>query len=155
MSTAIRHYAVSLVACVAGILLLGCQGTVSLIPNADVALRKPPAVFAADAAKRQYEADAPKASDKEFRAQYALMIRQVDLANISDRDYSNVEVWINGKYVVCCPNFQKKSDKTLNFTMFYDRQGHHFETNYGNNPIQSIEVYRDGKMFSVVDHIAD
>jgi hypothetical protein len=155
MSTAIRHYAVSLVACVAGILSLGCQGTVSLIPNADVTLRKPPAVFAADAAKRHYEADAPKASDKEFRAQYALILRQVDLANISDRDCSNVEVWINGQYVVYCPNFQSKTDKTLNFTMFYDRDGHPFDTNYGKNPIETLDVYRDGKMYRVIDHVAD
>jgi hypothetical protein len=139
----------------AAMLAMGCEGTVSLIPNPDPALRKAPAVFSADAAKRQYEADAPKIPDSDFRADYALMIKQVDLANISARDYANVEVWINGQYVVFCPSFGKKTDKTLNFTMFFDRDGHHFDTGGGQHPIKSLEVFRDGTMYGVTHHVAD
>jgi hypothetical protein len=143
-------------ACGAAILLVGCQDAVSLVvPNPDLALRKPHAAFAADAAKRQYEAQAPRALDEDFRADYALMMRQVDLANISDRDCSNVEVWINGQYVVFCPTFQGKTDKTLRFAMFYDHNGHAFDTDGGKNPIERLQVYRDGMMYDVVNHVAD
>jgi hypothetical protein len=138
-----------------GLLLLGCEGSVSLIPNADPALRKPPVRFAADAAKRQYEAGAPKVPSSDFRADYALVLQEVDLANVSNRDWSNVEVWINGKFVVFCENFQPKTDKALNFTMFYDGQGNHFTTANGKNPVQSIEIYRDGTMYSVYHRVAD
>lgn len=135
--------------------MCGCQGSVSLIPSADPALRKPPAMFSSDAAKRQYEADAPKIPASDFRADYALVLRQVNLANISTRDCSNVEVWLNGKFVVYCPTFPGKSDKTLTFRMFYDRDGHVFDTNGGRNPIQSIDVYHDGTMYAVINHVAD
>jgi len=135
--------------------VMGCEGTVSMLPVADSQLRKTPAMFAADAAKRQYEAGAQKIPDKEFRAQYALIVREVDLANISNQDWENVEVWINKTYVVSVPHFEKKSDKTLYFTMFYDRNGHHFDTNHGQNPIKTLEVFRSGAMYAVVDHVAD
>ncbi|HUB26881.1 MAG TPA: hypothetical protein VL992_15760 [Tepidisphaeraceae bacterium] len=151
MRTSLTYCAVGLI----GLLAIGCEGTVSLIPDADPNLRQPPAVFAADAAKRHYEADAQKIPDKDFRAQYALIVHQVDLANISSQDWHDVEVWINGTYVLHIPYFEKKSDKTLYFTMFYDQNGHHFDTNYGQNPIKKIEVFRGGAMYSVVDHVAD
>jgi hypothetical protein len=151
MRTIIYTLTATLIAC-AG---LGCEGTVSLIPIADPALQKNPAVFAADAAKRHYEADAPRIPDRDFRAQYALIFKQVDLANISAQDRENVEVWINGQYVVYCPAFPKKSDKTLYFAMFYDQDGHHFDTHGGKDPVKTIDVYRDGTMYSVVNHVAD
>jgi len=154
MNTTLNH-ARLIAACTLAIGLLGCEGTVSLIPSNDLALRKTPSAFAADAAKRQYESGAARAGDTEFRAQYALMLREVDIANISGRDWSNVEVWINGQYVVYCPTFDKKSSKRLDFTMFYDRDGRHFDTQYGKNPIQSIEVFRDGTMYAVVNSVKD
>jgi len=138
-----------------GFTLAGCEGSVSLLPNADPALRKPPAVFSADAARREYETKAPEVRQPDFRAQYALIMKEIDLANISNQDRSNVEVWINGKYVVYCPSFEKKTAKALPFTMFYDQAGHHFDTGGGTNPIKSIQVYCDGKMYDVTAPVAD
>jgi hypothetical protein len=151
MKTVFRYWLGALI----GVAAIGCEGTVSLLPATDSSLRKTPAAFAADAAKRQYESDAKKVPDTEFRADYALILRQIDLANISAQDWDNVEIWINGTYVVYVPHFEKKTDKTLYFTMFYDRNGRHFDTNFGQNPIKSLEVFRSGAMFSVVDHVAD
>jgi hypothetical protein len=142
-------------ASVVGLLMMGCESTVSIVPNPDATLRKPPAAFAADASKRQYELDAPKESDKQFRADYALVLRQIDLANVSSSDCQNVEVWINEQYVVYCPEFSGKTDKTLKFTMFYDQHGHRFDTQGGKNPIKILEVYRDGTMYEVINHVAD
>ena len=65
------------------------------------------------------------------------------------------EVWINGEYVVYCPNFQKKTDKSLNFRMFFDAQGHHFDTQGGKNPLKTLEIFRDGTMYTVTNHVAD
>lgn len=137
------------------LVVMGCEGSVSLLPDADPELRQPPPVFAADAAKRQYEAGAQKIPDTDFRAQYGLILREIDLANISSEDWDNVEVWINHTYVLHLKHFDKKSDKTLYFAMFYDQAGHHFETDYGKNPIKSLEVFRGGNMYAVVDHVAD
>jgi hypothetical protein len=155
MTTTIRQFAWFGLLCIAAAVMVGCEGSVSLVPNFDPALRKPPAAFAADSAKRKYEADAPKVPDSQARAQYALILKEVDLANISTQDWSQVEVWLNGKYVVYCPAFQKKSAKTLYFTMFYDQDGHHFDTHGGNDPVKTIEVYREGTMYTVVNHVAD
>jgi hypothetical protein len=154
MRTIFRNFELILVSVLAAG-LLGCETQVVLVPNPDPALRKPVKAFAADAAKRQYEADAPKALDPDFRGQYALILRRIDLANISQRDWDNVEVWINGRYVVYCPKFEKKSDKSLAFRLFYDSKGHRFDTDWGKNPIQTLEVYRDGTMYSVINHVAD
>jgi len=139
--------------CLAAILLAGCEG--SLIPNNDPALRKTQVSFKADATKRQYEADAPKSFATDFRADYALSYRQVEIANISSEDRTNVEVWINQKYVVFLDNFDAKSGKSLPFHLFYDAQGNRFDTDWGKNAIQSIDIYRDGTMYSVTNHVAD
>jgi hypothetical protein len=131
--------------------LAGCStdGAPTLFPNPDANLHKNSAEFAADAAKRNYESDAPHAGNAEARAQYELTQRRVDLVNLSQDDWSNVEVWVNQKYVVFIPAMQKDVDKKLDFEMFYDRDGHHFDTQGGKNPLQSIEICMDGKVYSV------
>jgi hypothetical protein len=135
-------------------LALGVGGCVSdgqpaLFPNPDPNLRKSSAQLAADAAKRAYEADAPKGGQAAARAQYELMDHRFDIVNLSDADWDNVEVWVNQKYVVFVPRMQKNEDKRLDFEMFFDRDGHHFSTEGGKTPVQSLELYRDGKLFTV------
>src|ERR1022692_1278618 len=90
---------------VALLAMTGCMGDgrPTLLPNADSNLRKPSAEFAADAAKRSYPADAPKADVTIARAQYSLMERQFDMANLTNWDWKNIEVWVNQKYVVSVP----------------------------------------------------
>ena len=69
--------------------------------------------------------------------------------NLSDADWSGVEVWINQKYVLLVPSMPRNIAERLDFTMFFDHDGHHFDTQGGKNPLQSLEIYRDGKMFTV------
>jgi hypothetical protein len=130
----------------------GCStdGQPTLIPNSDANLRKSSAEFAADAAKRQYEADAPQEKQTIARAQYNLMERQFDLANLTNSDWHNIEVWVNQKYVVMVPEWTRNTAKALNFELFYDAEGHHFKTHFGGNPVKSLQIYQDGKMYDVV-----
>ncbi|MDP9173400.1 MAG: hypothetical protein M3O30_05985 [Planctomycetota bacterium] len=129
----------------------GCvsDGQPALFPNPDPNLRKTSAELAADAAKRAYESDAARGGQAAARAQYELMDHRFDLVNLSDMDWANVEVWINQKFVVFVPEMQKGVDKRLDFEMFFDKDGHHFATDGGKNPVQNLEIYRDGKIFTV------
>jgi hypothetical protein len=129
----------------------GCvEGRPTLLPNADSSLRKNSTQFAADAAKRTYEADAPKSDLTIARAQYNLMESQFDMANLTNWDWKNIEVWVNQKYVLSLPELTKNSGVALNFQLFYDSDGHHFETHWGGNPVKSLQIYADGKMYDVV-----
>jgi len=130
----------------------GCtgDGRPTLLPNADPALRRSSTELAADSAKRSYPANAPKDPKAIARADYNLMARKFNLANLSDSDWKNVEVWVNQAYVLNVPNFPKNSDEALNFELFYDQYGHHFQTNGGKNPVQSLQIYREGKVYDVV-----
>jgi hypothetical protein len=136
-------------AIVAGISGCSTDGAPSLLPNPDASLRKSSAELAADAAKREYENQAPRAGSADARAQYELMQRRLDLVNLSKGDWSNVEVWVNQKYVLFIPRMQQGVDKKLDFEMFYDRDGHHFDTQNGKRPFQSLEICLDGKLYSV------
>ena len=132
--------------------LTGCtgDGSPTLIPNADPALRRTSTELAADSAKRSYPASAPKDQKAIARADYNLMDRKFDLANTSDSDWKNVEVWVNQEYVLTVPIFTRNSAETLNFELFYDQYGHHFQTYGGKNPVQSLQIYNAGKMYDVV-----
>jgi hypothetical protein len=130
----------------------GCtgDGTPTLLPNADPALRRTSTELAADSAKRAYPATAPKDTKAIARADYNLMSRKINLANLSDSDWKNVEVWINQEYVLNVPMFPKNSGESLNFELFYDQYGHHFQTYNGKNPVQSVQIYNGGKLYDVV-----
>jgi hypothetical protein len=133
--------------------LTGCaveDGRPSLLPNADPLLRKTSTELAADAAKRSYPIDAPRGSDTIARAQYNLMEKQFEVANLSGSDMQNVEVWLNQKYVVSVPDFDHNKGKTLDFGLFYDSEGHHFDTDFGGNPVKSLQIYQGGKLYDVV-----
>jgi hypothetical protein len=130
----------------------GCtgDGRPTIIPNSDSSLRKSSTEFAADAARRSYEFNAPRSHDAIARAQYNVMERQFELANLSNSDWQNIEVWVNQKYVVNVPQFDRNTGKTLSFELFYDADGHHFETDHGSNPVKSLQIYQGGKMYDVV-----
>ena len=123
--------------------LTGCMGdgNPTLIPNSNASLRKSSAEFAADAAKRTYEADAPKSNVTIARAEYSLLEGQFDMANLTNWDWKDVEVWVNQKYVVSLPQLTKNSGVALNFQLFYDSDGHHFDTHWGGNPVKSLQIY--------------
>jgi len=129
----------------------GCVGetTPALIPNPDPSLRKNSAQLSADAVRREYELNAPRGGTAPARADYNLMSRNFELANLSGQDWANVEVWVNQQYVVFVPKMEQNNAKRLDFKMFYDRDGKHFDTEGGKNPLVSLEIYKDGQMWAV------
>src|SRR5438034_8008458 len=108
---------------------VGCGGRVSVMPSSDPALRRKPAEFAADAAHRcPYKADAPRGGEINGRAQAGYWVDHLDVANLSNTDWDNVEVWVNQAYVVHVPKIPGRRTWTFNFEMLYDSAGHHFPT---------------------------
>ncbi len=143
-------------------LLGGCAGRPSLLPNSDAALQKTAAEFAADAAKRfPYKADAERGGQALARAEVNYVTDIVRLVNLSDTEWTNVEVWLNGSHVVFLPRIEAKIPKVMDLQMFYDDKGQWFPTSNGawfkREPIlvNKIELYRDGKLYDVRTGPAD
>jgi hypothetical protein len=137
-------------------MLAGCAGRPSILPNDDKQLRKTSAQFAADAAKRHpFKADAPKGGDAVARAEVGYTLNQIDIVNLSQDTWNDVEVWVNQSYVVFIPVMEPKKLKTLNFQMMFDDQGNSFPTNNSKVLVKNVEIYRDGKMYNVPAKLGD
>ncbi len=139
----------------------GCDGRASLLPNKDPALRQTSTKFAADAAKRSYEAEAPRAGEAVARAEVDYTLKEVRIGNLSAEDWTNVEIWVNQKYVVFLPVLPKLNKgegfRHLNFQLLYDNHGEHFPVGVFNSKmrVDKVEVYRDGKMYDVPAPLVD
>ncbi len=151
-------YALILSASIALGALAGCAGRPSLLPNSDPNLNKTAAQFAADSAKRHpYKADAPRGGEALATSQYDLTFNTVQILNYSDEDWKDVELWVNKNYVVFIPLVEKGKVrvKTIPFQMLYDDSGNSFWTNGGKTPLQTVEIFRNGKMYTVPAKLAD
>jgi hypothetical protein len=132
--------------------IVGCAGRAELLPNSDKSLRKTSAQFAADAAKRTYKADAPRGGTAEARAQVGYMLHRLEIVDLSNADWSNVEVWVNKKYVVFLPQMEKNVLKVIPFQMLFDDSGNSFPLG---QHIDNVEIFQDGKMYDVTTKLAD
>jgi hypothetical protein len=145
-----------------GILMMaGCAGRPALVPSSDPALRKTSAQLAADAAKRTYEADAPRGGEAVARAEVDYTLKEMHIENLSSDDWQDVEVWVNQRWVVHLPVLPRQQSKTegfrrINFQMLYDRDGNYFPVNFISSKvrIEKVEVYHDGKMYDVPLHLS-
>jgi hypothetical protein len=137
-------------------MLLGCAGRTELIPNSDPALRRKPPEFAADAARRHpYKADAPRGGEAAARAQIGYSADRLEVVNLSDQEWTEVEVWVNQDYVVFVPVMQPGKLKSIPFQALYDGYGHAFPTDNRKNLVNKLELYHDGKMYDVKLQLAD
>ncbi len=131
----------------------GCAGRPSMIPNSDPALRKYSTEFAADAVKRFPAPDGPVVGELDGRAAIDVMADTVQIANFSSEDWIDIEVWINHGYVVHVPKIEAKTDKpgtrTLNFQMMYNDKGLSFPTDNDKYPVETVEIKKDGKLYSI------
>src|SRR3954467_9794437 len=100
----------SLRRCAASALVLGlaaacgCTDRPTIFDNPDPNLRLSSSELRGDALARfPYRAEAPKSSEINARAQVAYAINRMDLVNFSSSDWTDVEVWVNQKYVCHIP----------------------------------------------------
>jgi hypothetical protein len=137
--------------------LVGCAGRVSIMPNSDPTLRRTPSQFAAEAAKKTYRTDLADGGTAEARAQVAYDVDQIQILNLSSEDWSDVELWVNHKYVVHVPRLEagKKKVKTLTFLMLYDDQGNPFPRNNMKQRIDSLEMVKGEKKYQIPLVLAD
>ena len=140
--------------------LAGCSnGSPSILPNPDPQLRKQSTQFAADAAAHHpYKADAPRGGKAQAQAAVNYGLDDIVVANLSNEDWKDVEIWVNQKYEITIPLIAKSSaDKPmfekLFFQAIFDEAGNHFP--YSKERVQKLEVYHDGKMFDVPLELAD
>ncbi len=138
------------------VMAAGCSGRPSLVPNSDTSLRKSSAQFSSDAAKRYpYKADAPRAGQAAARAQVGYTMDRLEVVNLSDETWTDVEIWVNGKYVVFVPQMKPDDLKVLNFQMLYDDKGKYFPINNKAVRVDRVEAYRDGQMWDISVGLAD
>ena len=136
--------------------VIGCSGRPTLIPNPDPNLRKASAQFAADAAVRHpYKAQAPRGGEAIARSQVGYSLDRVDLVNLSQEEWHDVELWVNEKYVISLPKVEPNKLKIINFQMLYDAKGNYFPTNNAKVLVSKVELYKDGKMFDVPVRLGD
>jgi hypothetical protein len=137
-------------------LAIGCSGRPALIPNPDPNLRKASAQFAADAAVRHpYKAEIPRGGEAIARTQVGYTLDRIDLVNLSQDPWTDVEIWVNQKYVVHLPKVEPNTLKIINFQMLYDAKGNYFPTDNKKVLVSKVEVLKDGKMFDVPVRLGD
>ena len=139
-------------------LLGGCAGRAEIFPNSEPALRHTAAEFAADAAKRfPYKADAPRGGVADARAQVGYTVNKLEIENLGEDDWDDVEVWVNKSYVVYLPKMKAHPGKVtaIPFQAIYNEDGHSFPTDNRKTLINTVEVYHDGKMYDIKTQLAD
>lgn len=138
--------------------LAGCEGRPGIIPNSDPALNKTSTQFAADAARRfPYPSSASRSKTADGRAEIDLMLTRLQILNSSDEDWTNIDIWLNQSYVCHIPSIPKGKLKveTIQFQMLYNVNGDFFDTQDGKNPVNMVEMFRDGKMSQIPIVMAD
>lgn len=139
-----------------GLIAAGCSGRPSMWRNPDPELRKSSAEFAADAAKRfPYPAGAAQAGRAVARAQVGYMLNRLEVVNLSDQPWTDVEVWVNRSYVVHVPSMNPNQLKRLPFQMIFDDSGQHFPLKNDQVLVDRVEIYQGGKIYEVPFQLAD
>ena len=146
----------SILAAVCAATLIGCAGRAEIWPNTDKALRRTSAEFAADAAKRfPYKADAPRGGEINGRAQAGYTLNRINVINLSEETWNNVEIWVNKSYVVFVPSMPPKKLKNIPFQAIYNADGQNFPLNNMKTLVNTVEIFRDGKMYEMPTQLAD
>lgn len=134
----------------------GCTQRSSPLLANDKALRRPSVELAAESVKRfPFKADAPRGGEAVARAQVGYSLNVLEIANRSDENWTNVEIWVNKSYVVFLPAFEPGKLKRIPFSAIFNDAGQHFPLNNRNDLIKVVELYRDGKMYDVPLQLAD
>ena len=138
------------------VLIAGCSGRPTIVPNSDKSLRKTSAEFAADSAKRHpYKSDAPRGGEAVARSTVGYTLNQLDVVNLSDEEWDDVEIWVNQQYVVFIPKMEPKKLKSIAFQMLFDDKGNYFPLDNSKVQVKKVEAYRGGKMYDIPVKLGD
>ena len=144
----------------AAVALAGCAGRASLFPNDDPQLHKSSAQFAFNAAKQfPYPADAPSGGDALAQAEVGYALDHLDLVNLSPTDWTDLNVWVNGTYVVHLDDLkggtadQPPPVLKIPFRAFFGPDGKTMPTS--GFYVDKVELVRDGKLYGVPVKIAE
>jgi hypothetical protein len=130
--------------------LIGCQGRTQMLPNSHPALNRPPAQLAADAAKRfPFNTDLQPAGDALAGAEVDYTFDWLSIRNLSPDEWTNVEIWVNRSYVVALPDIKPDRLIQINFRQLFNENGEHFPLDNREVRIESLELTRDGRLYSV------
>lgn len=141
-------------AMVAGALAVGCaSGTNRLNPNPEKSLQKKPQELVEYAAGLEYPADAPRAEVSPIVAEIDYGIDVINLVNLGNEDFQDLDVWVNRQYVVKLASLPVGRQRGINFHILYDKDGQRAPVK--GVWIQSVELLRDGQMFPARLKIAD
>lgn len=136
--------------------MVGCSGRPTVIPSNDPALNKLSTELAAEAAKRfPYPASAEQAGQAVGRAQVGYTMNVMEIVNLSDEPWTDVDVWVNRAYVVHLPVMEPKALKRVPFKAIYNDRGRHFPLRNDKMMINQVELVQDGKIYNVPLQLAD
>jgi len=136
----------------------GCADRPTIFDNPDPNLRRSSSELRGDAIMRfPYKQEAPKDREIQARAQVAYALNRMEVLNFSGRDWEDVEVWVNQKYVCHVPKMQSGQLKEIHFPMLFDQAGNSFpmNSNKGKMLVRSVEILRDGKMYQLTVEAAE
>lgn len=122
----------------------------------DKSLRRPSTELAADAVKRfPYKADAERGGDAVARAQVGNTANWLEVVNLSDQQWNDVEIWVNKSWVVPLPAMEPGKLKRIPFSAIFNDKGNTFPTSMKQERLQIVEVLREGKIYNIPLQLAD
>lgn len=149
-----KRYISIAAACGVALFLYGCaSGTTGINPNPEKSLQKTQGEFGRYAKEHSYPADATKAGKAPMRAEVEYGLDVINIVNLSDTDWNNVEVWVNGRYVCPIAVLPVKQQKGINFRFFFDKDG--IVAPQKGNWINKLELFKDGSLYELAVHAAD
>jgi hypothetical protein len=136
--------------------LAGCESKyASTLPQKDPALRKTRLQFAVDAAKRAYPADAKRERTYDLRVQVGYSLNVIEIANLTNQDWTDLDVWVNKRYVIHVPSIKAHQLERLWFHGIFDSNGNSFPTDNSKVLVNTVEVFKDGVLYDLPPHLAD
>ena len=134
--------------------LSGCSKP--LLPTSDPDLKKNYMELASDAAKRAYPSGAPRGGEAVARANIDHgMMNQIKVINLSDQDWSDVDLWANERYVIHLSHWTKGQLRKIGFKQLFDTSGKSFPIDNKSARIEKVEIFHDGKLYEVTTALAD
>ena len=132
----------------------GCaSGSNSLLPSKDKNLCKPKKELLAEAAQRSFPAEATSQGEAPMRAEIDYGLRVINIVNLSEQSWNNVQVWVNGEYACQVTALPVKRQVGVNFEVLYNKQGQ--QAPLSGVWVNKAQLVADGKVYDLKLHLAD